>query len=80
MATSKIAISMDPKLLAQLDRLVKRKAFRSRSHAVQTAVRERIDRMEQARLARECAKLDPDAERALADEGLSEDVSEWPEY
>jgi hypothetical protein len=31
-------------------------------------------------LARECAKLDPKEERALADEGLSADRDSWPEY
>ena len=32
------------------------------------------------KLARECAKLDATVEKAIAEEGLSEDVSEWPEY
>ncbi len=31
-------------------------------------------------LARECAKLDPRYERRLADEGLAEDLADWPEY
>ena len=31
-------------------------------------------------LAQECAKLDPAFEKALAEEGLSEDLAEWPEY
>ncbi len=44
------------------------------------AVEEKLVRLEQGRLARECAKLDPDFERRLAEEGLSEDVSEWPTY
>jgi hypothetical protein len=36
--------------------------------------------MSRSRLARECAKLDPSAEQALADEGLARDFEEWPEY
>ena len=32
------------------------------------------------RLARECSKLDPEAEKAKAEEGLVEDVKNWPEY
>ncbi len=31
---------------------------------------------EQSRLAQECAKLDPTFEKALAEEGLSENLSE----
>jgi hypothetical protein len=31
-------------------------------------------------LARECAKLDPAFERAMAEEGMSAEVTEWPEY
>jgi hypothetical protein len=31
-------------------------------------------------LARECAKLDPEAEKALAEEGLGSVLSEWPAY
>jgi hypothetical protein len=33
-----------------------------------------------ARLARECAKLDPVEEKAMAEEGLSKDGKTWPEY
>jgi hypothetical protein len=32
------------------------------------------------RLARECAKLDPDFEKALAEESVAEELNEWPEY
>ena len=32
------------------------------------------------RVARECAKLDAHEEQALADEGLAEDLEQWPEY
>ena len=43
------------------------------------AVPEKLARDEQARLARECAKLDRREEQLLADEGLASDA-EWPEY
>jgi len=39
-----------------------------------------LHRQERPRLAREAAELDPDFEKALAEEGLSGDVSGWPEY
>jgi hypothetical protein len=32
------------------------------------------------RLARECAKLDVEFEKLIADEGLAADLLEWPEY
>ena len=80
MAARKFAVSMDPELLARLDRSVRKKAFKSRSQAVQVAVREKLQRLERSRLARECAKLDPATEQALAEEGLSRDAEEWPEY
>jgi hypothetical protein len=37
-------------------------------------------KVEKSRLAEESAKLDPAYEQALADEGLSGDLAEWPEY
>ena len=47
---------------------------------VATAVAEKLARLEKSRLAQECAKLDSTFEKALAEEGLSEDLAEWPEY
>jgi len=80
MGTTKVAISMDRDTLKRLDRLVRKRAFPSRSRAIQEAVEEKLNRLERDRLARECAKLDADFERSLAEEGLSEELNEWPEY
>ncbi len=80
MARSKIAISLDEATLQRLDTLVAQERFPSRSQAIQEAVAEKLARLERSRLARECAKLDPAFEKALAEEGLSEDSSKWPEY
>jgi len=80
MARSKIAITLEENLLTQLDRLVRSNAFSNRSQAIQTALEEKLGRMEKRRLASECSKLDPEFEKALAEEGLKEDLSEWPEY
>lgn len=80
MPRSKIAISLDRSTLERLDNLVQRAAFPSRSQAIQEAVEEKLARLDRGRLARECAKLDPVFERTLAEEGLSEDASAWPEY
>jgi len=80
MGKSKVAISLDEQILDRLDRLVKRAVFHNRSQAVQVAVKEKLERLERGRLARECAKLDPEFEKSLAEEGLSEELSGWPEY
>ncbi len=71
MATVKIAISLDEGTVKRLDRLVKNRIFPSRSKVIQDAVEEKLNKMGKSRLARECAKLDPEFEKALAEEGLS---------
>jgi metal-responsive CopG/Arc/MetJ family transcriptional regulator len=80
MGSAKVAITIDNDTLQRLDRLVEEHVFPNRSKAIQEAVQDKIKRLEKSRLARECAKLDPSYEQALADEGISEDVNEWPEY
>ena len=80
MPKAKIAISMDENVLGELDRLVRNGMFSNRSQAIENAVVEKLARLDRVRLAVECAKLDPAVERELAEEGLSEESSEWPEY
>ena len=80
MAAAKVAISLDEAVLTRLDRLVRQRAFPNRSKAIEQAVKEKLERLDRSRLARECAKLDPAFEKALADEGLSGELAEWPEY
>jgi Arc/MetJ-type ribon-helix-helix transcriptional regulator len=80
MSTAKIAVSMDQETLKQLDRLVAQGVFPSRSRAIQQAVQDRLMRISRDRLARECSKLDPEAEAQLAEEGLAGEVDQWPEY
>lgn len=80
MARSKVAISLDSDSLEQLDRLVRRKVFPNRSRAIQEAVNEKLGRLDRVRLARECAKLDPDLEKAVAEEGMAGELASWPEY
>lgn len=79
MGKAKIAITVDEQALAEIDRLVQQGVFPSRSQAIEDAVHDRIARLHRSRLARECAKLDPAEEQALADEGYSGE-GEWPEY
>ena len=80
MSTAKLAITIEEELLGKLDRLVSSKVFPNRSKAIQEAVQEKLSRVNRSRLARECAKLDPKYEKALAEEGISQDMGEWPEY
>ncbi|GAB4369117.1 MAG: hypothetical protein Kow00128_15020 [Deltaproteobacteria bacterium] len=80
MARAKVAISLDENTLDRLDRLVKKQVFPNRSRAIQEAVEEKLTRLDRSRLARECAKLVPAFEKSLAEEGLSDELAEWPEY
>jgi Arc/MetJ-type ribon-helix-helix transcriptional regulator len=80
MTMAKVAISIEKATLEQLDELVKSNVFPSRSRAIQEAVTEKLNRLKKTRLAEECAKLDPKAEQAMAEEALSAELREWPEY
>jgi len=80
MGSRKIAITLESDLLETVDALVNKRVFSNRSKAIQKAVEEKLQRLNQSLLARECAKLDPKFEQSVADEGTNEDLSEWPEY
>ncbi len=80
MTTTKVAISLDSELLAELDTLVSQHVFPNRSRAIQAALEEKLSRLRRTRLARECAKLDPVAEQSLAEEGIEQELETWPEY
>ena len=80
MPKSKVAITLDAELLDRVDELVARREFRNRSQAIETALAEKLMRARRTRLARECAKLNPADEKALAEEGLDGNVDAWPEY
>ncbi len=79
MPAAKIAISIDPEALSQVDELVRRGVAASRSQLIQEAVHDRLARLSRTRLAEECAKLDPEAERAEAENWLVSETS-WPGY
>lgn len=80
MASAKIAITIDETTLHRLDRLVRNRVFPNRSKAIQDAVEEKLEKLERNRLARECAKLNPGAEQAMAEEGMEEELEQWREY
>lgn len=80
MPVAKIAISIDDQLLARLDGFIMQKKFKTRSQAIQLAVQNAVDRLDHKRLMHACMQLDINAERRLADEGLTKDLEEWPEF
>ena len=80
MSKSKVAVSLDEIMLGQLDQLVEESISPSRSRAIEIAIQEKLARLNRGRLARECAKFDPKLEKSLTEEGLFENLSEWPEY
>lgn len=80
MSTIKIGITIQEHLLDRLDRLVKAGIFPNRSKALQEAVEEKLARFDRGRLARECGKLNKKLERSIAEESLSGEMLEWPEY
>jgi len=80
MAKTKVALSLDAALVDQVDELVAKQRFRNRSQAVEAALSDKLRRLARTRLAREAAKLNPAEEKRLADEGLADALTAWPEY
>ncbi len=80
MTAAKIAITMNPQHLRKVDVLVRGRRFESLSHAIQSAVSEKIGELSKNRLARVCAKLNPRDEKEWAELGLTEDLNSWPKY
>ena len=79
MPVAKIAVSLDPQMLKEVDKLVERGFSPSRSSLIQDALAEKLQKIRRVRLARECAKLEEAAEQAAAEEFLPGEAS-WPEY
>ncbi len=80
MGAAKFAISVDESLLKKIDQLVKKGLFPNRSRAFQAAMKEKIERLERMRLARECSKLDKKIEQQFAEDISKEEFESWPEY
>jgi Arc/MetJ-type ribon-helix-helix transcriptional regulator len=80
MPKTKVALTLDADLIEQVDELVERHRFRSRSQAIEAALADKLRRLARTRLATESAKSNPREEKRLADEGLGEDLAAWPEY
>ena len=74
----KIAVTLNQSTVADLDRWVREGKYPNRSRALQSAVDLLTEREKRTRLARELAKLDPQEEKRLAEQGLGDRA--WPEY
>jgi Arc/MetJ-type ribon-helix-helix transcriptional regulator len=80
MGSAKVAITIKEDLLTQIDRWVAEGRYPNRSQAIQAAIAEKLERVRRRRLAEEATKLDPNEERALAEEGFAAGSETWPAY
>ena len=80
MSKSKIAITVDSVVLADLDALVRSGRFPNRSRAFERAAEAELARVRRTSLAAACLDLDRAEERAMADDGLRDDTASWPAY
>ncbi|MFB3778821.1 MAG: CopG family transcriptional regulator [Bryobacteraceae bacterium] len=74
----KVAVTLDKRAVADLDRWVREGRYPNRSRALQRAVDLLAEREKRSRLARELARLDPEEEKRLAEEGLGD--RSWPAF
>jgi hypothetical protein len=58
----------------------KDKSISNRSKVIQGGSSGKLERLERGRLARSAAKLDPEFEKVCAEQGMSEELTQWPEY
>lgn len=74
----KLAVTLDKKSVADLDRWVREGKYPNRSRALQSAVDLLVEREKRTRFARELAKLDPTEEQRMAEDGLGD--NSWPAF
>ena len=74
----KIAVTLESRSVADLDRWVREGRYPNRSRALQSAVDLLVERERRTRLVRELKKLDPAEEQRMADEGLGD--NSWPAF
>ncbi len=74
----KIAVTLDQRTVADLDRWVSEGRYPNRSRGLQAAVNLLGEREKRTRLARELAKIDPKEEKRMAEQGLGDQA--WPDY
>ncbi|MBI4824221.1 MAG: ribbon-helix-helix protein, CopG family [Nitrospirae bacterium] len=80
MPATKIAITVEKDIVKQIDRLVREGKYRSRSKAIQDALKGRLMDWRRKRLFEEVSKLDPKEEQDIAEESLHMEDEEWEKY
>lgn len=70
----KLAVSLDPRLVKQVDAQVKRKEYGSRSAAIEAALRNQLKTKRDADYEALLAQLDPADEQAFANERYTGEV------
>ena len=80
MPKTKVALTLDTDLVHRVDELVANRRFRNQSQAIEAALSDKLERLARTRLARESAKLNPRAEKRLAEDSLIDALDSWPEY
>ena len=80
MRAAKIAVTVDEKVVKQIDRLVREGKYKSRSSVIQEALEVKLNERKRKRLTEELSKLNPKEERHLAEESLQLDGEQWDEY
>lgn len=75
-----VTLTLDDSILESIDRLVKDSVYPDRSLAIQEAISDKVRRIDDGSFERELAKLDPEFERQMSEEGLEQDLLEWPDY
>jgi Arc/MetJ-type ribon-helix-helix transcriptional regulator len=74
----KIAFTLDQRAVGDLGRRVKEEKYPDRSRALHSAVNKLSEREKRTRLVRELARIDPQEEKQLAEQGLGDRA--WSEY
>ena len=77
MATTKIAVTLEEETVRRVDELVASEVYPSRGRAIQEAVADKLVRLSRSRLAEQCALLDQQEERALAEEFSPDVLEQW---
>jgi Arc/MetJ-type ribon-helix-helix transcriptional regulator len=70
---------MEAELVRMVDELVMEEVYLNRSKAIQDAVADKLARLSRARLAEQCALLDPKEEQAMAGEFSVGEFELWQE-
>ena len=73
-------MSSQGELGSERDDVMGAQRLRVRGKAIIGASGHKLRRLSRTRFARECAKLDAEEEKAMAEEALAADIEIWPEY